>query len=82
MLNIYKDIHSLTDFKRRTSELLEHLQRTNRPIVLTVNGRPAVVLQDAEAYQRFLTGWRNWKPSDAAQVWPKCRVVSVEQVRA
>jgi prevent-host-death family protein len=54
MLNIYKDIHSLTDFKRRTSELLKDLQRTNRPIVLTVNGRPAVVVQDAEAYQLIL----------------------------
>jgi prevent-host-death family protein len=54
MLNIYKDIHSLTDFKRRTSELLDHLQRTTRPIVLTVNGRAAVVVQDAEAYQLIL----------------------------
>ena len=54
MLNIGKDIHSLTDFKRRTSELVEQLQQTKRPIVLTVNGRPAVVVQKAEAYQELL----------------------------
>lgn len=54
MLNIGKDIHSLTDFKRRTSALVEQLQQTKRPIVLTVNGRPAVIVQDAEAYQALL----------------------------
>jgi prevent-host-death family protein len=54
MLNIGKDICSLTDFKRRTSELVEQLQETKRPIVLTVNGRPAVVVQEAEAYQEVL----------------------------
>jgi prevent-host-death family protein len=54
MLNIRKDIHSLTDFKRRTSELVDQLQASRRPIVLTVNGRAAVVVQDADAYQSLL----------------------------
>ena len=54
MLNIGQDIHSLTDFKRRTSDLVAHLQKTKRPVVLTVNGRPAVVVQAAEAYQQLL----------------------------
>jgi prevent-host-death family protein len=54
MFNIGRDIHSLTDFKRRTSELVEQLQQTGRPIVLTVNGRPEVVVQEAEAYQQLL----------------------------
>ena len=54
VFNIGKDIHSLTDFKRRTSELVAQLQQTKRPIVLTVNGRPAVIVQDAETYQRLL----------------------------
>ena len=54
MFNIGKDIHSLTDFKRSTSDLVEQLHKTRRAIVLTVNGRPAVVVQDADAYQEIL----------------------------
>jgi prevent-host-death family protein len=54
MLDIGQDIHSLTDFKRRTSDLVAQLRKTKRPIVLTVNGRPEVVVQEAEAYQQLL----------------------------
>jgi prevent-host-death family protein len=54
MLNIGQDIHSLTDFKRRTSNLVAQLHETKRPIVLTVNGRPEVVVQEAQAYQQLL----------------------------
>lgn len=49
-----REIRSLTDFKRNTSEFLDKLRETGRPQVLTVNGRAQVVVQDAEAYQRLL----------------------------
>jgi prevent-host-death family protein len=48
------EIRSLTDFKRNTAEAVEHLRKTGRPQVLTVNGKAAVVVQDAEAYQQLL----------------------------
>ncbi len=48
------EIRSLTDFKRNTAEAVEHLKRTGQPQVLTVNGKAAVVVQDAEAYQQLL----------------------------
>jgi prevent-host-death family protein len=48
------EIRSLTDFKRNTAEVVEHLRKTGRPQVLTVNGKAAVVVQDAEAYQQLL----------------------------
>jgi len=51
MLDIANDIRSLSDFKRNTSELLERLKKTGNPLVLTINGRAEVVVQDAEAYQ-------------------------------
>ncbi|MDZ4798442.1 MAG: type II toxin-antitoxin system Phd/YefM family antitoxin [Bryobacteraceae bacterium] len=54
MLHIGKDIHSLSDFKRQTSEMLGHLRSTGRPVVLTLNGRAEVVVQDASAYQELL----------------------------
>ena len=54
MLDIANDIRSLSDFKRNTSELLERLKKTGRPLVLTINGKAEVVVQDAQAYQALL----------------------------
>ena len=54
MFDITKDIQSLTTFRRRSGEFLKQLKRSKRPVVLTVKGRAAAVVQDAEAYQRLL----------------------------
>jgi prevent-host-death family protein len=54
MLDIENDIRSLSDFKRKTSELITRLKRTGDPLVLTINGRAEVVVQAAEAYQDLL----------------------------
>lgn len=54
MLNIGRDIHSLSDFKRKTTEFIEQLEKTGKPVVLTINGRAKLVVQDAESYQRML----------------------------
>ncbi|MBI5086804.1 MAG: type II toxin-antitoxin system Phd/YefM family antitoxin [Acidobacteria bacterium] len=54
MLDISKDIQSLSDFKRRTSEFLEQMRGSGHPLVLTVNGRAELVVQDAASYQRLL----------------------------
>ena len=54
MLDITKDIQSLTTFRRRSGDFLKHLKKSKRPIVLTVKGKAAAIVQDAEAYQRLL----------------------------
>lgn len=54
MLNIPTDIQPLTTFRRRSSEFLKQIKKSKRPVVLTVNGKAAAVIQDAEAYQRLL----------------------------
>ena len=48
------DIRSLSDFQRNTREHLRHLKRRGAPLVLTVNGKAEVVVQDAQAYQKLL----------------------------
>lgn len=53
-MNLARDIHSLTDFKQRTTEFVEQLKETGEPVVLTINGRAALVVQDAESYQKLL----------------------------
>jgi prevent-host-death family protein len=45
------NIYSLTDFKRNAKEFVERIKATHSPIVLTVNGKAEVVVQDAKAFQ-------------------------------
>jgi prevent-host-death family protein len=54
MLDITSDIHSLTAFRRASRDFIKQLRKTRRPLVLTVNGKAAAVVQDAAAYQRLL----------------------------
>lgn len=49
-----KDIQSLTTFRRRSGDFMKQLKKTKRPVVLTVKGKAAAIVQDAEAYQRLL----------------------------
>jgi len=54
VLNIPTDIQPLTTFRRRSAEFLKQIKKSKRPVVLTVNGKAAAVIQDPEAYQRLL----------------------------
>ena len=54
MLDLTKDIQSLTNFRRNSGEFLKQIKRSKRPIILTVNGSARAVVQDARAYQRLL----------------------------
>ena len=53
-MDITKDILPMTTFRNRSAEIMRHLKATRRPVVLTVNGKAAAVIQDAEAYQQLL----------------------------
>ena len=54
MLDITKDIQSLTTFRRRSGDFMKQLKKSKRPVVLTVKGKAQAIVQDAEAYQRLL----------------------------
>lgn len=54
MLNIKRDINSLSRFKRNSAEFIEQMKRTGAPVILTVNGKVELILQDAESYQLML----------------------------
>ena len=49
-----QNIHSLTEFKRNANSYIETIRNTKAPIVLTVNGEAAVVVQDAIEYQAMI----------------------------
>jgi prevent-host-death family protein len=52
--SISEDIRPITDLKKHTRELLDHVRKTGRPLILTVNGRADAVLLDAKTYERHL----------------------------
>jgi prevent-host-death family protein len=54
MINIARDIDSLSEFKRNTKAFVARLKKSGSPVILTVNGRAAVVVQDASAYQELV----------------------------
>ncbi|PHS02841.1 MAG: prevent-host-death protein [Blastopirellula sp.] len=53
-LNISKDTASLNDFKQNTDAHLASLKESGRPEILTIDGKPQVVVQDIESYQALV----------------------------
>jgi len=53
-MKLSRDIQSLSTFKRDTAKLVRQLKKTRQPMVLTVNGRAELVVQDADSYQKLL----------------------------
>jgi prevent-host-death family protein len=53
-MDITKDIQPMTTFRNQSAGILRHTRETKCPVILTVNGKAAAVVQDAEAYQRLL----------------------------
>lgn len=48
------DVQSLANFKDNTPEFLRQLKATGNPIVLTINGKAELVVQDAASYQKLM----------------------------
>ena len=53
-MKLTRDIHSLSTFKRDTAKLVRQMKKTKAPVILTVNGKAELVVQDAESYQKLL----------------------------
>jgi len=49
-----RQVFSLTDFLRNHKEMVTRLYETHKPVVLTVKGKPALVIQDADSYQELM----------------------------
>jgi PHD/YefM family antitoxin component YafN of YafNO toxin-antitoxin module len=53
MIDVTKDIHPLTAFKRHTAKFARLLKKSQRPLVLTVEGKARFVVFDAKAYEAW-----------------------------
>lgn len=49
-----REVRSVTDFQRNAKEYVGKLRESKVPLVLTVNGRAELVVQDAASYQSLL----------------------------
>ncbi len=49
-----RQVFSLTDFLRNHKELVSRVTETRKPVVLTIKGKPALVIQDADSYQELM----------------------------
>jgi prevent-host-death family protein len=54
MMKLARDIMSLSTFKRDSNKVMRQMKRTKEPVILTVNGKAALVIQDADSYQELL----------------------------
>ena len=52
-MNITKDIKSVTYLKSRAADLLEQINDTHRPVIITQNGEPRAILQDPQSYEHM-----------------------------
>lgn len=49
-----REVRSVTEFQRNIKDYVGRLKENKSPLVLTVNGRAELVVQDAESYQLLL----------------------------
>ena len=54
MLGIDEEIDSLSNFKRNTTQFLQQLKDTGRPVVLTINGEAEFVVKDAYSFRKLI----------------------------
>jgi len=65
------EIHPLSEFGRDAESLVSRVKQAGRPVVLTVEGRAEVVLQDAASYQAMVDRLRELGyPVDVANDGP------------
>jgi prevent-host-death family protein len=50
-MDLQKDIKSVTYMKTRPAELIEAVNKTHRPVIITQNGEARAVVQDIVSYE-------------------------------
>ncbi|MEA3222431.1 MAG: type II toxin-antitoxin system Phd/YefM family antitoxin [Thermodesulfobacteriota bacterium] len=50
-MNITTDIKPVTYLKSKAADLLNQINETHRPVIITQNGEPRAVLQDPKSYE-------------------------------
>jgi len=75
MLDVKSAVRSSSGFKKSTSEFLRQLREAGRPVVLTIDGKAELVVQDARSYQELIELTERVEEIEALRI-------SVEEMRA
>jgi PHD/YefM family antitoxin component YafN of YafNO toxin-antitoxin module len=62
-----EDIRPLTEFKRDSNALLKQMAKSGRPLVLTRNGKAAMVALDPVAYRQLAQAFERYETIAAVQ---------------
>ncbi|HMP89472.1 MAG TPA: type II toxin-antitoxin system Phd/YefM family antitoxin [Kiritimatiellia bacterium] len=54
-MNFTEDIRPITYLKNNAADLLNQINTTHRPVVITQNGEAKAILQDPESYENMRT---------------------------
>lgn len=54
-ISLLQDVKTVSELKRNAKAIFQQLHRTGRPVVVTVNGKPDVVLLDAATFERRIS---------------------------
>lgn len=52
-MNITNDIKPVTYLKSKAADLLNQINETHRPVIITQNGEPRAVLQDPKSFENM-----------------------------
>ena len=51
-MDLIKDIHPVSDLKRKTAEIVGQVVETKRPVLITQGGRSVVMVVEVDDYQK------------------------------
>ncbi|GAC1333845.1 MAG: hypothetical protein NVSMB14_00800 [Isosphaeraceae bacterium] len=75
MLDLDREIDSLSNFKQNTSEFLRQLKESGNPVFLTIDGKAELVVQDTDSYRKLI------ERIERAE-WIEAIRISIEEMRA
>ena len=53
-ISLTEDVKTMTEFEREPHKIVKQIHETGRPVVITKNGKPDLVILDAASYERHL----------------------------
>jgi prevent-host-death family protein len=53
-MSLAEDVKTIQELKAHPLKILNHVRKTGRPVVITTEGKPDVVILDADSFERRL----------------------------
>lgn len=67
-MSIIDDIKPISFLKQKTSEVVNRVKTTKRPVFITINDNVELVIQDAESYQEMVNSMYSLSENDISKI--------------